>query len=156
MRLAKEEGFTLVEVMVTMLVLGVLAGIAVLSLTSARNTSVQNACKTSAQALILAVSSYRSDNSGALPTELSAGTSVLASAISSLTNASTVTVNGVSTTYPPYVSNSLLTANDAVFKLGLQKVTADATNPDGFIVTVYNSSGTQLTGSAPTACASLA
>lgn len=155
MSLRREEGFTLVELMVTVMILGTLAGVAVLSLSNARSSSVQNACKTAAQAVTLAVSSYRSDNAGALPGELSTGSSVLVSTMTSLTTPVTVTVNNVATTYPPYVSNSLLTANDAAFKLGLQKVAVDATNPDGFIVTVYSSSGAQLAGSAPTACDAL-
>lgn len=67
-----EDGITLVEVLVTLLIIGILASIAVLNFGQTRTSSIQNACKTNYEAILLAISTYQSDNNGGLPANLAA------------------------------------------------------------------------------------
>jgi len=67
-----DKGFTFVELLVVILIIGILSGITYVGLGSSRTTGLQNACKTAYQGLALAVSAYQSDNSGALPPSISA------------------------------------------------------------------------------------
>jgi|GEM_PF-3851383 len=62
-----DSGITLIEVIVTLIIIGILSAVAYVGLGGARSNSIQNSCKTAYQAVQLAVSSYQSDNS-ALPT----------------------------------------------------------------------------------------
>jgi prepilin-type N-terminal cleavage/methylation domain-containing protein len=68
----RDDGITLVEVLVTLLIIGILSGIVMLNLGNSRTASVQNACTTNYQALLLAISTYQSDNNGALPANIAA------------------------------------------------------------------------------------
>lgn len=158
-------GFTLVELLVTVTVLGILSTLAVLSLSGARTSSNQNSCKTSAQAVTLSVASFRSDNGGAIPTPVSSTeTGYSTNTAWQTLNASFNSGNSVpvlefrtltlprtvgTTVSPPYISSSLLSASSDTFSLGLQ---TSATNGDGFEVTVYRGSGATPIGVAPAAC----
>lgn len=61
-----ERGFTLVELLVVVAILGVLAGVVVFSVSGITNNSQKSACKTEASVLRTAVESFRA-NTGAYP-----------------------------------------------------------------------------------------
>ena len=65
---------TLVEVLITLMIIGIMSGIAYVGLAGARKSSAQNACRTSYQAVSLAVANYQADNQS-LPPSLAALTS---------------------------------------------------------------------------------
>lgn len=141
------DGFTLVELLVTIAIIGVLAGVAVLSLNSSQSSSARQACRTSYQAVLLAVTGYKSDTSTALPIAAAPGISQVESV----------------TALAPYMNMDLLKSNSKYFKLGLQSVPVKV-NASGYLVTVTNGAnqliGTSTTTSgvttpAPDACGNL-
>jgi len=67
---SEEQGLTLVELLVVLVIMGILAGVSYVGLNQSRVNSVQNSCRTAFQALSLAISSYQSDNNGSLPTSV--------------------------------------------------------------------------------------
>lgn len=133
-RIPQDQGFTLLELLVTMIVLGVLSTIAVLSLGTSRQSSVQQSCKTAHQGIVLAIASYQSDHAGSLPSSLTA-----------MTTADAIT--GVS-----YLSADLLpTVAKNGYVLTLDQASAAALSaPSKYLITVGNSAGTL--GTAPAAC----
>lgn len=62
-----DEGLTLVELLSVLLILGILATISTVAFANSRRTSLANACTTSSSALNLAITTFQSDNNGALP-----------------------------------------------------------------------------------------
>lgn len=71
-RKSLDEGLTLIEILISLVIIGILAGVGFVGLGTARSNSVQNTCKTGYQALSLAVSAYQADNSGTMPPSVSA------------------------------------------------------------------------------------
>ena len=65
----RDKGFTLVELLIVIAILGVLATITVLSVRGISNNSQASACRADAKVYQLAIESYAAQNNGTLPTE---------------------------------------------------------------------------------------
>jgi len=133
-----DSGITLIEIIVTLVIMGILSGVAYVGLGGARSNSIQTTCKTAYQAVQLAVSSYQSDNS-ALPT----------------TFAELETSSGG---IPAYLSASLMNSYAANFSF-----VVDGTISTAFALFVDKASGLQVSSKvastdpthAPDACTGL-
>ena len=67
-----DEGFTIVELLVVLTVIGILSGIAYVGLNQARSNSIQDSCKAAFQAVDLGVASYQTDHGGYMPGSITA------------------------------------------------------------------------------------
>ncbi len=138
---ASDAGMTLVEILVTLVIMGILSGVAYIGLGQARTNSTQNACKTAYQGVVLAIAAYQSDNGGNLPT-----------AITVPTGASTVgSLQGLSSGGTQYLSDGLV----ASFASNFSFVMGPASTNAPFTILVKDKNGTQVGTNAPTACTSL-
>lgn len=61
-----DEGFTLVEMLIVVILLGIVATIAVISLGNVNDSSQITACRTDFQTVSAALAAYKNDNSAAL------------------------------------------------------------------------------------------
>jgi prepilin-type N-terminal cleavage/methylation domain-containing protein len=68
----RDVGFTIIELLVVLTIIGILSGIAYVGLTSARNNSIQDSCKSAYQAIYLGVSGYQTDHGGNMPGSITA------------------------------------------------------------------------------------
>ena len=64
------RGFTIVELMVTFLILGILVGIVVMPMTISRRKARESACKANLRTLTDSIILYKSTNDGAYPDNL--------------------------------------------------------------------------------------
>ena len=62
-----EQGFTLVELLIVVVILGILAGIVVFAVGNLTDNAGANACKTEAQTYATAFQAYKAQNSGSAP-----------------------------------------------------------------------------------------
>jgi len=67
-----DQGFTLTELLIVIVILGVLTGIVVLAVGQFSNRGEVSACKAAVKTTEVAVENYRANNSGTLPTNLNA------------------------------------------------------------------------------------
>ena len=65
----RDKGFTLVELLIVIAILGVLATITVLSVRGISNNSQASACRADAKVYQVAIEAYAAQNNGTLPTE---------------------------------------------------------------------------------------
>lgn len=63
-----EEGFTLIEMLIVVIILGILAAVVVFGVSTFREDSVDSACKTDAKSVETAAQAYRT-KTGAYPAE---------------------------------------------------------------------------------------
>jgi general secretion pathway protein G len=67
-----DQGFTLTELLIVIVILGVLTGIVVLAVGQFSNRGEVSACKAAVKTTEVAVENYRANNSGTLPANLNA------------------------------------------------------------------------------------
>jgi prepilin-type N-terminal cleavage/methylation domain-containing protein len=66
----RQHGFTIIELMVTMLILGVLVGIVVMTMAISRTKAQQASCKANLRIIVDAIAQYQAIHEGALPPTL--------------------------------------------------------------------------------------
>ena len=69
-KVRSNRGFTIVELIVTFLILGILVGIVVMTMTISRRKAKESACKANLRTLTDALILYKSTNEGAYPANL--------------------------------------------------------------------------------------
>lgn len=70
--ISKQSGFTIVEMMITILILGILVTIVVLTMSFSRSRAQEAACKANLRTIFDAVSVYQSVHDGKFPPDLDA------------------------------------------------------------------------------------
>jgi len=63
----RDSGFTLIELLVVIIIIGILAGVAVVGVSGARNTAQKAACKADAAQLVKGLRAYSAANGLAFP-----------------------------------------------------------------------------------------
>ena len=70
LRYESESGFTVVELMITLLIIGILVGIVVMTMAVSRSKAQQAACKANLRTIFSAISQYQAIHGGDYPPNL--------------------------------------------------------------------------------------
>lgn len=103
-----DDGFTLTELLVVIIIIGILAGISIVSFTGSRKDTLVSACKTNYQSTLLGIQAYQGDHDGTLP-------------------------NSLEDLAPTYVNSSLINTDD--FALALQSLPGVSDSYDILVAT---------------------
>ena len=66
----QDKGFTLVELLIVIVILGILATVTVFAVRGITDTGQQNACETEAKTVLTAAEAYYAENAGATETDI--------------------------------------------------------------------------------------
>lgn len=129
---AKRRGFTLIELVIVIVILGILAGVAALSFTNVTKSSRDGVAKANLRAIKSALQMYQVEHGGKFPN------------ITAKTDVSTLTGAGSTPDLVKYLEKDLLTKPGDTYKYYINKGDATA-NPDGLDLTVEDG-GNAVTG----------
>lgn len=139
-----DSGFTLIEVLVVVIILGILAAIVTVAVSNARGRAVAGACTSSAKTLKSAFDLYYVNNNGLYPGGATASGSQFSKA-----NVETLQSEGLLETVPPYKGDA---DKDFYLLASLQTfgTNGDGTDQIGVKVVGYETSaatgGTEIEG----------
>jgi len=117
-----EQGFTLVELLIVIVILGILAGIVIFAVGNLTSSAGTNACATEGDTFSTAVQAYKAQNSGALPAAAAGPTAANASGYATTLN----------------TAGLLASANVAYFSTGGATPTFATTKANATLSWTYN------------------
>lgn len=126
----------MVEILVVVIIIGIVAGIAIVSLGSSQRDSIRNSCRTNYKTLIAAITIYQNEHAGDLPKDVDGNLSL----------------NPLSETTPPLVAAGLLEFEKYTFKIQAE------TSAIGYSIRITDKSNNPIPDAntaAPEACSSL-
>lgn len=136
------SGFTLIEVLVVVIIIGILAGIVTVSVSAARDRAVRGACLAAASQLKSAIELYAADNGGTWPGGIAPNTATTFTK----TQVSTWSSSTLPAMVPGYLQSAPSYVGDTAVNNYYLQATVDASN----IVTVKgyptSTAGTIITG----------
>lgn len=120
----RSSGFTLIEVLVVVIIIGILAGIVTVSVSAARDRAVRGACLAAASQLKSAMELYAADNGGTWPGNIAPNT------VKTFSKAevSTSAVGGLPAMVSGYLQSAPTYVGDAIGNNYYLQATLDASN----------------------------